>query len=219
MSAKVTVVDYGAGNLLNVVRALEHLGANVLVTTKSSDIALAERLVLPGVGTFGDCMQSLEQLNLVDALTAYMKADRLFLGICVGMQVMFSVGEEFGQHRGLGIIPGRVVKIPAVGTGGTPHKIPHTGWGMLTRPAHLASWQGTGLSPLEQGVGEASAYFVHSYMGVPENERDRIANVDYDGINICAAVARGNVQGCQFHPEKSGPLGLSILRSFLKLPA
>ncbi len=210
--SEVTVVDYGAGNLLNVVRALEHCGVSPVVTSEAGPIREAKRLILPGVGAFGDCMEELHRRGLVEALAAYVAQDRLFLGICVGMQVMFDMGEEFGEHRGLGIIPGRVAKISATGADGAPHKIPHIGWSPLRKPAG-AAWEGT---PLEGNAG-SDMYFVHSYAGVPAQEAHRLADVDYDGLRICAMVKKGNSYGCQFHPEKSGEAGLGLLRQFLTL--
>lgn len=214
---QVTVVDYGAGNLLNVVRALEHCGAEVLVTATPEPIAHAQRLVLPGVGAFGDCMAALGERKLKGALLEYIHSGKLFLGICVGMQVMFDVGEEFGEHQGLGVIAGRVARIPAVDARGQAHKIPHIGWNTLLHPAGIASWAGTPLAPLED-AGSRMMYFVHSYRGVPEDASQALANVDYNGVPICAAVRKGNAYGVQFHPEKSGEAGLGILRNFLTLP-
>lgn len=207
----VTVIDYGASNLLNVVRALEHCGAKASVTDTPPPVAQASKLIFPGVGTFGDCMMALKERGLIPAIREYIAKDKPFLGICVGMQVMFDAGEEFGEHEGLGIIPGRVVRIPAQGTGGRPHKIPHIGWSALHAKQ---SWKDTPLAPLE-GKG-ASVYFVHSYMGAPSNASHRLADADYNGVTICAAVRRGNAYGCQFHPEKSGEAGLSILKRFLE---
>lgn len=207
----ITVIDYGASNLLNVVRALEHCGATVQVAATPEPISSATKLVFPGVGTFGDCMGALKQRNLIPAINAYIAGNKPFLGICVGMQVMFDTGEEFGEHDGLGIIPGRVVRIPAQGADGKPHKIPHIGWNEL-RP--VQPWKGTLLEPLD-GT-HTSAYFVHSYMGVPTDASHRLADVDYNGVTVCAAVRRGNAYGCQFHPEKSGEAGLRILNYFVE---
>jgi glutamine amidotransferase len=214
MSA-VTVVDYGAGNLLNVVRALEHCGASVDVVKTLESTAGIERLVLPGVGAFADCMQALTRQELIEPLKQYIASGKLFLGICVGMQVMFEVGEEFGEHAGLGIIPGRVVRIPAVGSDGAAHKIPHIGWSRLQKPTAQTDWKSTLLAPAEACKSEASVYFVHSYMGVPEQPEHRLAEVDYNGVRISAAVRAGNAFGVQFHPEKSGELGLQMLKQFL----
>ena len=210
--SNVTVIDYGASNLLNVVRALEHCGAAVDVTDKPDIIARATKLVFPGVGAFGDCMKALHERNLASAITDYIASGRPFLGICVGMQVMFEVGEEFGEHKGLGVIKGRVAQIPAVGADNVPHKIPHIGWSEL-QPAQ--DWTDTILAPLHNAKN--ATYFVHSYRGIPSDSGDCLATVDYDGVSICAAVKRGNAYGCQFHPEKSGETGLDILRRFLEL--
>jgi glutamine amidotransferase len=212
---QVTVLDYGAGNLLNVVRALQHCGATVTVTQSAADILAAERLVFPGVGAFGDCMQALDRMQVAAALKEYILSQRLFLGICVGMQVLFDAGEEFGEHAGLGIIPGRVVKIPAIGSDGTMHKIPHIGWNLLQRPEALASWQGTLLAPME-GSPERSVYFVHSYAGIATDPNHVLATTQYHCLPLCAAVHRYRATGVQFHPEKSGETGLELIREFLK---
>ena len=210
---QVTVVDYGAGNLLSVVRALSHVGAEVRVTQRAEDIAAADRLVLPGVGAFADCMQALRQLSLVEPLRAYLMADRPYLGICVGMQVLFEVGEEYGEHEGLGIMAGRVVRIPPQDGRGQSLKIPHIGWSPLC-PARGQDWAETPLAPLA-GDMPRDVYFVHSYMAQPSHGDDCLAEVQYHGLSICAAVRRGQVYGVQFHPEKSGASGLSILKNFI----
>ena len=213
---KVTIIDYGASNLLNVVRALEHCGVQVEIAETSEPIARASTLVFPGVGAFGDCMAALRERDLITAIKEYIVSNKPFLGICVGMQVMFEVGEEFGEHTGLGIIKGRVVRIPSQGTDGIPHKIPHIGWSDLQS---AQSWAGTILEPLQSTQMPRATYFVHSYMGVPANPSDCLATVDYDGISICASIKHGNAYGCQFHPEKSSETGLAILKAFLALSA
>jgi glutamine amidotransferase len=209
----VTVIDYGASNLLNVVRALEHCGAGVEVTQSPEKVAAAGKLVFPGVGAFGDCMDALNARGLVDPIRRYVAENRPFLGICVGMQVMFEAGYEFGEHKGLGIIGGRVARIPDRGSDGSAHKIPHIGWGELRE---AAPWGGTVLEPLA-GDKPHSVYFVHSYHGTPTDPADLLATADYNGIAICAAVRRGNAYGCQFHPEKSGEAGLAVLKQYLAL--
>ncbi|NBO17844.1 MAG: imidazole glycerol phosphate synthase subunit HisH [Proteobacteria bacterium] len=207
----VTLVDYGAGNLLNVVRALEYCGITPQVTQNPLDVARAERIIFPGVGAFGDCMKALGELELVKPLQDYIHAGKPFLGICVGMQVLFEEGEEFGTHKGLGVVPGRVVRIPDTGPDGKKHKIPHIGWSRLLRPDGC-EWKGSIMEPLGTG---ADVYFVHSYMGTPLAQ-DELAYVNYNGVHVAAAVRRGNLYGVQFHPEKSGEAGLSILRAFLQ---
>lgn len=212
MSIAVTVLDYGIGNQLNVLRALEHCGASVKVVQKASagDVE-ADRLVLPGVGAFGDGMAELRARGFDELVKRFAQTGKPFLGICVGMQVMFDASEEMGEHAGLGLLPGRVRAVPATGSNGKPHRIPHIGWRPLLRSA---PWEGTILAdvqPLER------VYFVHSFAAVPSQEEVRLAHVDYDGVPICAAVHRDNLYGCQFHPERSAETGLNVLRRFLKL--
>lgn len=218
MTATVTVVDYGVGNLLSVRRAFEQCGAQVMLTSSPDRVWNAERLVLPGVGAFGDCMTALATGGLDQAVHRFIASGRPFLGICVGMQLLFSVGEEFGEHAGLGVIPGRVRAIPRTAADGQPHKVPHIGWTPLQPPAggDAADWAGTPLAAVRPGD---EVYFVHSFTGWPEDEGDRLADADYHGRRISAAVRRGNVCGVQFHPEKSGRVGLGIIDSFLRLEA
>lgn len=212
MSLPVTVLDYGIGNQLNVLRALEHCGASVKVVQKASAADVeAPRLVLPGVGAFGDGMAELRARGFDELVKRFAQTGRPFLGICVGMQVMFDASEEMGEHEGLGLLAGRVRAVPAAGTDGKPHRIPHIGWRPL-EPA--APWTGTILAdvrPMER------VYFVHSFAAEPAEEGVRLANVGYDGLSICAAVHRDNLYGCQFHPERSAETGLNVLRRFLRL--
>lgn len=212
MSTPVTLIDYGIGNLLNMVRALEHCGAQVHVVQQSSEAPAAiERLILPGVGAFGDGMRELHARGFDDLVRRFAQTGRPFLGICVGMQMMFEGSEEMGQHQGLGLVAGQVLAVPPTGADGQPHRVPHIGWRALraARP-----WDGSVLSDLRPGE---RVYFVHSFSGHPVDEAVRLADVDYDGRRICAAIGRDNLFGCQFHPERSADAGLSILRRFLAL--
>jgi glutamine amidotransferase len=212
---EVAVIDYGVGNLLSVSRALEHCGATVIVTSDPEIILATGRVVLPGVGAFADGMAALKA-NGMDAVVRQV-ADKgtPLLGICLGMQMLFNESEEFGATAGLGLIPGRVVHIPTKNTLGEIQKIPHIGWNELVLPAHRDSWQGGLFGDVSQGD---AVYFVHSFMAVPESVADRLADCIYGGVSISAAVKRDNVEGCQFHPEKSGEVGLAILRSFVARP-
>ena len=212
--ADVTVVDYGRGNLFSVSRALEHCGAEVELTDSPARIKEAKRLVLPGVGAFGDAIDELRRRELIDPLREFAASGRPFLGICVGLQLMFDVSEEFGEHAGLGLIPGRVSPIPRTGANGQPHKTPHIGWSELVLPSGDTSWQGTILDGVE---GPVYCYFVHTYTAMPDKESHRLADCRYNGRRIAAAVRRGNLWGCQFHPEKSAATGLHMLRNFLDL--
>lgn len=209
---RLTIVDFGAGNLLSVARAFKHLGADIELAASSDSIMTAERLVLPGVGAFGACMDGLESRGLSGPVKEFARTGRPFLGICVGLQMLFDESEEFGSHAGLGLIPGRVLRIPAHGTDGAPHKVPHIGWAALKAPPKM-SWKGTPLAALPEGT---SAYFVHSFAACPANSEHLLAICDYDGLSLTAAVRKDNVTGCQFHPEKSGEAGLALLAKFLE---
>lgn len=211
----VTVIDYGIGNLLNVVRALAHDGASVQVVEHAADVVtLPERLVLPGVGAFSDAAHELRHRGFDDLIHRFVATERPFLGICVGAQLLFDISEEHGEHAGLGLIPGRVRPVPATAPDGTALRIPHIGWSALQRPPNRADWQQT---PLEHVEPDASVYFVHSYAPEPTDEQHRLADTYYHGMRICAAIARDNIFGCQFHPERSASIGLGILNAFLHL--
>lgn len=212
MMPRVTVIDYGASNLLNVVRALEHCGAEVVLADQPEAVIEAGRIILPGVGAFANGIAGLQHKQLVEPLRFFCQKGNPFLGICLGMQMMLDASDEFGHHAGLGLIAGNVVPVPPRGAGGEAHKIPHIGWNELQHPRSRENWDGTlfaGLSPGEP------MYFVHSFMAVPEDDNHRLADCDYNGQTICAAVRSGNMTGCQFHPEKSGEAGLKILKKFL----
>jgi len=213
MNRKVSIIDYGVGNLLNVIRAFKHCDASVEVVETASQIRQSGRLVLPGVGAFPDGMAELGKRDLIDAILQHSKNGKPFMGICLGMQMLFDSSEEFGTKKGLGIIPGGVVPIPKQGVGGVVHKIPHIGWNELIPPPEK-TWENTIL----EGVGNASAvYFVHSFMAMPDIAQDLLAWCDYDGCKITAVVQHGNSIGCQFHPEKSSEVGLRIINNFIGL--
>lgn len=212
MSIPVTVIDYGIGNLLNVVRAFEYCGGSVRVINRFSSGDLeSSRLVLPGVGAFGDGMRELRARGLDDLILDFAATGRPFLGICAGLQMMFSVGEEMGKHQGLGLLDGHVRPVPPTGVDGVFHRIPHIGWRAL---AATTDWGSSILSDLQQGE---RVYFVHSYAAEPVVHDIQLATVSYGGHDICAAVQYGNLHGCQFHPERSALPGLSIIKRFLSL--
>ncbi len=212
----VVVIDYGVGNLLSVRRGLEHCGATVTVTSDPEAILSAVRVVLPGVGAFADGMAELRRQGLDSVIRKVAAQGTPLLGICLGMQMLLDESEEYGTTAGLGLIPGRVVPVPSITTDCHPQKIPHIGWNTLVLPQGRASWKGTLLQ--EIGPGEA-VYFVHSFMASPTSPEHRIADCLYGGISVSAAIGRENVFGCQFHPEKSGEVGLRILNSFMEIGA
>jgi glutamine amidotransferase len=211
---KVTIVDYGIGNLFSVSRALEKCGAEVVLSATPEGILAADRLVLPGVGAFARGMRGLREQGLVEPLREYAKRGRPLLGICLGMQMLFERSTEFGDHEGLGFIPGRIAAIePGLDETGAPVKVPHIGWSPLLKPEACRTWDGTILQRLQPG---ATTYFVHSYTAEPAHEEHRLADAQYGASRISAAVRKDHISGCQFHPEKSGANGLAIVRSFLE---
>jgi glutamine amidotransferase len=201
---KVAVVDYGAGNLRSVVSALRSLGCDPMVIASSEVPAAAHAMVLPGVGAATDTMQNLHRRGLSEVIRHWIEADRPFLGICMGLQVLFSFSEEGTGQSCLDIVPGRVVRLPQ------GHKVPHMGWNRV---------QYSGDSVLFRGIADGSFfYFVHSYYARPEDTSVVAAHTTY-GLPFCAAVRRGSLFATQFHPEKSGPLGLQLYRNFIQYSA
>lgn len=206
MASTVTIVDYGVGNLHSVARAFEHVGAKVEVTSDAAKITQAERLVLPGVGAFGHCMDELNKRQLIEPILKFAESGRPFLGICVGMQIMLGIGEEFGEHKGLGLVAGRVQAIPKM----DGRILPVIGWMSLTK---TKDWQRTIFNDTAEG---SSVYFVHSFEAHPDDKTTVLAQYEYDGININAAIFQNNLTGVQFHPEKSGLVGINMLKQFVK---
>lgn len=212
-SRSVTLLDYGMCNMLNVARAFERAGADLKVTENPRDAAGAERLVVPGVGAFADSMIEVTQRGHGDAIRAFAESGRPLMGICVGMQILFEGSEEFGESPGLGIIAGWVKAVPAQTTQCAAQRVPHIGWNELLLPAARNTWDDTIMQPY---VGQAPAvYFVHSFVPHPTEDTDRLADFDYGGHRLCAAIRRDNITATQFHPERSGDVGLAILRSFI----
>ncbi|NDC64641.1 MAG: imidazole glycerol phosphate synthase subunit HisH [Planctomycetia bacterium] len=199
----VTIVDYGSGNLRSVQKAFERLGAPARITDDPMIVAESDRLVLPGVGAFGDAMRELGRRGLVEPIVAHIRADRPFFGICMGMQLLFEAGWEGGRHAGLGILPGDVRRfdLPA------GLKVPHMGWNTVT-------WSEA--DDRRQSCGEGSYfYFVHSYVACPGDEAVVAGRTDYGGP-FCSAVSHGRLFATQFHPEKSQEAGMRLLREFLR---
>ena len=211
---EVVVVDYGMGNLLSVQRGLEYCGASVTVSADHKVILEASKVVLPGVGAFIDGMSELNRQGLTETLKEVANKGVPLLGICLGMQMLLEESEEFGNSKGLGLISGNVIAIPMTTISGEPQKIPHIGWNALVTPEEKNSWIGSLLKDIEPGE---AGYFDHSYMASPSNLEHHIANCIYGGRSISAVIGNKNVFGCQFHPEKSGEVGLTILRNFLAL--
>jgi glutamine amidotransferase len=215
MTNRVAIVDYGMGNVLSVARAVEFCGGEPDLTGDPARIMSAPRVILPGVGAFRDGMRGLSERGLVEPLRSYAAQGGPILGICLGMQMLFEVSDEFGRYDGLGIIPGRVEAIARTNMDGSPHKLPHIAWTALELPvgAPAGWWEGSILGTIPVGT---AAYFVHSFTAVPAEARHRLADAHYNGRRISAAVRNGRIVGTQFHPEKSAEFGLHMLRAFVE---
>lgn len=198
MKNEIVIIDYGMGNLHSVSKAVEAVGAVPIVTADKKIISAAEKIILPGVGAFGDCMKNLQATGLVPELIKHIKSGKGFLGICLGMQLLFESSEESPGVAGLGIFKGAVKRLT------TEYKVPHMGWNRLKLKA---------ASPLIAAADGSYVYFVHSFYAVPKDSNIITAVCDY-GTEITAAVGRGNIQAVQFHPEKSGEVGLKMLQAF-----
>lgn len=211
-STKVVIVDYGVGNLLSIYRAIEFCGFNATISSDINTILDATRVILAGVGAFKNGMRELKDRGLEEPIIALVNKGIPFLGICLGMQMLMDRSEEFGETQGLGLVSGNVIQIPENAISGKLQKIPHIGWSCLLQPEN-ANWDSTLLRDIKVGK---SVYFVHSYMAIPENKKHQLAQCDYGGHMLAAVVQKDNIVGCQFHPEKSGEVGLKILRNFLE---
>lgn len=209
----VTLLDYGMANLLNVVRAFEYCGATVTVTESAKEAMSASRLVVPGVGAFEYALNELRARGLDDAIRGFAQSGKPLFGICVGMQMLFDTSAEFGSHDGLGILSGRVLPVPNVTVQGESQRVPHIGWNHLIPPVAGRDWGATLLSPFKGQV--PAFYFVHSFSAQPEQDTDWLADCVYGGHRLCAAVQRENVVATQFHPERSGNVGLALVKEFL----
>lgn len=198
----VLIIDYGAGNLRSVANAISQLGYEPKITASGKDLKEAHAVILPGVGAAAEAMENLRRIGMIEPIFRYVADDRPFFGVCLGLQVLFSSTEEGGWHDCLGIIPGRVKRLPAT------LKTPHMGWNQLRQIRK---------NPVYEGIADGTNfYFVHSYHAVPDDRSVIIGETDY-GISICGVVNMGNLVATQFHPEKSGACGLRLYSNFLKM--
>lgn len=205
----IAIIDYGMGNLRSVQKGFEKIGSEAVITNDPQVVLRAARVVLPGVGAFRDCMHNLEQGGFVEPILKVIAEGKPFLGICVGMQLLFTDSVEFGLYRGLGVIPGHVLRFPDQMTvAGEKLKVPQMGWNQLSikrRP------------PVFEGIDDGSnVYFVHSYFVKPDDSSVIATTTDY-GFEFCSSVWKDNVVATQFHPEKSQAVGLQILKNFAEL--
>ena len=215
----VAIVDYGMGNLYSVQQACRTVGLSATITSSPEEVVAARAVILPGVGAYPDAMATLERLGLASAIREVATSGRPLFGICLGMQLIMSESEEFGRHAGLGIVPGRVLKLPNEERGVTV-KVPQIGWTAVHRPTRAAAggdaWRGTFLDGTQNAE---PMYFVHSYFVAPERDDAAIAVSRYGDVEFCSALAVANVMACQFHPERSGRAGLHLYQNLARLIA
>jgi len=203
MQPRIVIIDYGMGNLRNVQKGFEKVGTEARVTRNKNEIGRASAIVLPGVGAFRDCMENLDKYGLIDPVLDALRKGKPYLGICLGLQILFSESEEFGSHKGLDVIKGRVVRFRP----DPEHKVPHMGWNTIEKEKD---------TPILEEIRSGDFfYFVHSYYVVPE-EKDCISTVTPYGANFASSIWKENIFATQFHPEKSQEKGLSILERFAR---
>ena len=212
LGKKITIIDYGCGNILNLSRAIKFLGYETEITHDKNKIINSSYVILPGVGAFGNAMKQIEKYNLRNIILEYAKSNKPLLGICLGMQILHTESYEFGVHKGLGLIEGKVIKIS--NKKNNEIKIPHMGWNEIYPSHNKKEWKN---KILKKSLIGKSFYFVHSFVCKPINQDSTIAVCNYSDISIPAVVANGNIFGCQFHPEKSADNGLAVLKNFCEI--
>jgi len=207
---KIAVIDYDLGNVRSISNAFKNQGADVFVTNDRDQILQSDGVILPGVGAFKYGMERLNEHGLVTIIEEYVSTGKPFMGICLGMQMLFDKSNEYGQSKGLSLIPGQVYSLPVSNTGS--EKLPHVAWSELR--CNNNEWVDTILHGLGSGT---DVYFVHSFAAHPEDESHILSTTKYSEWDFCSSVKKDNIYGCQFHPEKSGKDGLKIIANFIRI--
>lgn len=211
---KIVIVDYQLSNLFSVMHACNYLGLNAKVSSDGNELLDADAVILPGVGAFGDAMKNLKRLDLEKPIKDFIFSGKPFMGICLGLQLLFEESEEFGKYRGLSVIKGSVKKFPE-NIGKNKIKIPHIGWAPIqTENGSGELWSNSPLKSIKKGE---YMYFVHSYYVVPSNNEVVLSSTHYEGINFCSSIIKDNIFAAQFHPEKSAKKGLDIYSEWAKI--
>jgi glutamine amidotransferase len=203
---KVALIDYKLGNIRSIINAFKHFDIELILTNDSDEILSSDAIVLPGVGAFGTAMKNLKELNLIETIKLFHSKDKPILGICLGMQILFEKSQESPNVEGLSLIQGDIKKLDVSA------KLPHIGWNSLLKDD--IKWQNTIFENIEE---KQKCYFVHSFVAVVKNQSDILATTTYENKKFCCAVKKGNLYGCQFHPEKSAETGLKIIKSFINI--
>jgi len=207
---KIVIIDYDVGNVRSIINALKKVGIDSILSNKEDEIMSADGIILPGVGAFAHGMDKLNQYNLIKIITEYTNTNKPLLGICLGMQMLLDESEEFQNTKGLGLISGKVIKLPVQNS--SYEKLPHVSWNEIKK--QNINWNDTILDKVEQ---QSDMYFVHSFIANPTNQNEILSTTEYSDYQFCSSVKKGNIYGCQFHPEKSGEKGLKIIENFIKI--
>ena len=214
----IVIIDIGVSNLFSVKRAFEVVGANVVISNSKQEILNASKLILPGVGAFKTGIRNLEKMDLVETISKFAGTGKSLLGICLGMQLLLSDSEENGLWNGLDLVKGKVKKMIVPKSNEQGYKIPQIGWNYLKSNKNTCASNEHWNNSILKNIGsEPYVYFVHSYSAYPENVNDCLAYTHYGFDHFCSVIQRENVMGCQFHPERSGSVGLKILKNFVDL--
>jgi glutamine amidotransferase len=209
MDKKIVILDYNMGNMFSVKNAFLSFGAETNISSDKEDVMNSDALIIPGVGAFGEAMENLKRMGLIAPILEYYNSGRPIMGICLGLQLLFEGSEEFGYNKGLGIIKGTVNKFNR--TEGSRLKIPHMGWNKIHNSRTDKIWKD---SPLKHVQGDGFMYFVHSYFVKPDDEGILLSTTEYSGTTFCSSIVTDNVFACQFHPEKSGHVGINIFKNW-----
>ena len=214
MTKTISILDYGVGNLFSLRKAFEACGAEVRIINDAVGIKNSDKLILPGVGAFAKAMEELHKRELVEQIKEYALSDKPLLGICLGAQMLMSESHEYGVHKGLDLIKGKVINISDIENKAASYKVPYVAWSELYKSESNITWDNTILSDINIGT---TAYFVHSFTFVPDNLENRLADTFYNEVRLCAAIKNENVYGTQFHPERSGKNGLKMITNFINI--
>jgi len=210
VSLKLVVIDYDIGNVRSILNAFEKAGVIPILSRDRNEILNADGVILPGVGAFSHGMEKLHKYSLVEILKEYVKTDKPLLGICLGMQMLLDVSEEFGITKGIGLIQGKVIKLPIKDK--KNEKLPHVSWNEI-EPKNI-NWDNTILKNINP---KSDMYFVHSYIAIPNDENHILSTTVYSDYEFCSSIKKDNIYGCQFHPEKSAKDGLKIIENFINI--